>query len=339
MATLRDVAQKAGVSEGTASLVINGKPGPKKKTREIVLAAARELRYVPNSAARNLAMKESTTVGLVVTDIENPFFGSITRYVNHYLGRRGQSMILSVSNDDAATEDAILHNFIQQGVGAIIVAPTQLSRRSTDAFVDVKEHGIPIVFISSYYSNFAAPRVLTDYADGSYKLVRYLIETGHTDIRFLVSYDLDAPIAHERIRGFLRAFETQGIIPDKAAIHRCPHPDYESGFREAGNVLDEGKPDALITINDVMALGAKRAIQERGYSVPHDISVAGYDDVIFASLSEIPLTTVRQNIEEIARRAVDILLRTPPDIETDVRIAPELVIRSSTRAKRSGPRD
>ncbi|MFW5693830.1 MAG: LacI family DNA-binding transcriptional regulator [Alkalispirochaeta sp.] len=334
MATLKDVAQRAGVSEGTASMVINGKAGPKKKTREIVLQAARELKYVPNSSARNLAMKESTTVGLVVTDIENPFFGSITKYVSYFLGRRDQSMILSVSNDDAKTEDSILGNFVQQGVRAIIIAPTQLSRRNTNTLADVHDHGIPIVFISSYYENFSAPRVLTDYSHGSFELTNYLIDTGHRDIRFLVSHDVKAPIARERIEGFLRSHEEQSIPPHHRAIHRCPHPDYESGYREAQRVLEKEKPDAIITINDVMALGAKRAIKERGLAVPDDISVAGYDDVIFASLSEIPLTTVRQNIPEIASAAVDLLFMPNLDIETDIRIPPELVIRKSTRAKR-----
>ncbi|MFO8042474.1 MAG: LacI family DNA-binding transcriptional regulator [Alkalispirochaeta sp.] len=334
MATLKDVAQKAGVSEGTASMVINGKAGPKNKTRELVLQAARELKYVPNSAARNLAKRESTTVGLVVTDIENPFFGSITRYVNHFLGRQEQSMILSVSNDDAKTEDSILANFIQQGVRAIIVAPTQLSRRDTSTFANVHDHGIPIVFISSYYEGFAAPRVLTDYSQGSFELTNYLIDTGHSNIRFLVSHDIKAPIAKERIDGFLRAHNHHSITPHNRAIHRCPHPDYESGYREARRVLEDGKPDAIIAINDVMALGAKRAIKEHGLSVPDDISVAGYDDVVFSSLSEIPLTTVRQNIPEIARAAVDLLFMPDIDINTDVRIAPELVIRKSTRTKR-----
>jgi LacI family transcriptional regulator len=333
MATLKDVARKAGVSEGTASLVINGKAGPKNTTREIVLKAAKELRYVPNSAARNLARKESTTVGLVVTDIENPFFGSITRYVNQFLARKDQSMVLSVSNDDAKTEDSIIRNFIQQGVRGIIVAPTQLSRRNTAILKDVHEHRIPIVFISSYYKDFSAPRVLTDYSQGSYDLTNYLIDTGHRDIRFLVSHDLDAPIARERIDGFLRAYGDHSAMPHGRAIHRCPHPDFESGYREASRVIKDGKPDAIVTVNDVMALGAKRAIKESGLRVPDDISVAGYDDVVFASLSEIPLTTVRQNIPEIARAAVDLLFSPELQNGVDVRIAPELVVRKSTKAK------
>lgn len=334
MATLKDVAERAGVSEATVSMVLNGRPGPKAATRQRVADAVRELRYVPNSHARNLALKENAVVGFVVTDIENPFFGSLTRHVSHYLGLRDQTMILSISEDDEAREDAALQAFVQQGVGGIIVAPTQLSARNTAILDDIAERGIPIVFVSSYYSNFTVPRVLTDYERGSRELVRYLIETGHRDIRFLVSADVKAPIAHERIKGFFGAYEDARLRPSQDSIHTCPHPDYDSALRETEALLSATRPDALIAINDVMALAAHRAARKCGFKVPGDISIAGYDDVLFASIAEIPLTTVRQNIQEIARVAVDLLFLKDQRSRLDTRIRPELVVREST-ARRS----
>jgi len=333
MASLKDVAKKAGVSEGTVSMVLNGKPGPKEETRILVLKAAQELNYVPNSNARNLARKESTTVGLIVTDIENPFFGSVTRYVNQYLEEQNLSMVLSLSNDDTATEDLVIRNFIQQGVRAIILAPTQISRKKLRALRDLQERKIPFVFISSYYENIEAPRVLTDYRQGSYDLVRYLLDTGHRDIRFLVSSDLEAPIARDRIQGFMDAYDTFALSPLEDAVHQCPRPDYESGYREAEMIMRDSRPDAIIAINDFMALGAKHAVRNLGFSVPKDLSIAGYDDVVYASMAEIPLTTVRQNVPDIARTAVDILIRRSPRTPIDIRVAPELVIRRSTESR------
>ena len=333
MATLKDVAAKAGVSEATASMVLNKKPGPKQETRILVERAATELRYVPNTHARNLARKETGTVGFIVTDIENPFFGSLTRYVSHYLGTKGQTMVLSLSDDDATKEDAALNAFLQQGVGGIVVAPTQLSRRDTTVLREISSRGIPIVFVSSYYSNFEVPRVMTDYRQGSRDLVKYLIETGHRDIRFLVSADLNAPIAKERIDGFFDAYTSAGIEPHDNALHRCPHPDYDSGYRETELLLRSARPDAIIAINDVMALAAKRAARNAGVEVPEDVSIAGYDDVVFASIAETPLTTVRQNIKEIARSAVDLLFMDSRGERLVTRITAELVVRDSTSGK------
>lgn len=333
MVYLKDVAKKAGVSEGTVSMVLNGKPGPKEETRSLVLKTVQELNYLPNSNARNLARKESTTVGLVVTDIENPFFGSITRYVNQYLEEHHFSMVLSLSNDETATEDNVIRNFIQQGVRAIILAPTQIARKQLQVLRDLQARKIPFVFISSYYENIDAPRVLTDYRQGSYDLVRYLLDTGHKDIRYLVSSDIEAPIAQERIRGFMDAYDSFALSPHADSIYQCPRPDYESGYREAGHIMRSARPDAIIAINDFMALGAKHAVLNLGFSVPRDLSIAGYDDVVYASMAEIPLTTVRQNIPEIARSTVDLLLRESFRTSIDIRVAPELMIRRSTESR------
>ena len=334
MATLKDVAQRAGVSEATVSMVLNGKPGPKRTTRLLVERTASELRYVPNTHARNLARGETSTIGFIVTDIENPFFGSLTRYVNHFLEQRGRTMILSLSGDDSAKEDAALKTLLHQGVGGIILSPTQLSTRDTTVLEGIVERGVPIVFVSSYYANFEAPRIPTDYRQGSRDLVRYLIDSGHADVRFLVSADLDAPIASERIAGFVDAYRESGLSLHESAIHQCPHPDYESGYRETEALLKVERPDAIIAINDVMALAAKRAARNAGLTVPRDISIAGYDDVVFASIAETPLTTVRQNIAELARCAVDMVFPKAFTRRIDTRIPPELVVRASTGGKR-----
>ena len=330
MATLRDVAQLADVSEATVSLVLNNRPGPKRETRDRVLAAAQRLRYSPNTNARNLATRTYDAVGLIVTDIENPFFGSITKYANQFLAQRGCSMILSVSGEDLDTETQGILNLVQRGVRGLIVAPTQLSRRDLAIFYDVEERGIPIVFVSNYYSGLSCRRVLTDYRAGSYQLTHYLLELGHRDIRFLVSSDPDAPISLERVAGFKAAYEYLGIpVPDQAIVP-CPRPDYQSGYHVASRLLESDRPDALLAINDVMALGAKHAARAVGLRIPDELSVAGYDDVVFASIAEVPLTTVRQRIDEISRIAVDMLLDEEHRYPDEVRVRPELVVRAST---------
>ena len=333
MIRLRDVAVRAGVSEATASLVLNGKPGPKDETRNRVLQAAAELHYSPNAVARNLASRKTDTIGLVITDIENPFFGTVTRYVDEYVHRHGSSLILSVSNDNIQREEAIIQNFVEQRVGGIIIVPTQYSRRDFAIFDRLRDRGISLVFATNYYPDYGASRVLTDYAIGSYYLTKYLLQLGHRCVYHLVSSDPGAPISQRRVAGYRRAFEEQGLEVADEWIVPCPKPDYASGFQVSQRLLETCKPDAIIAINDVLALGAKRASLQKGLRVPEDISIAGYDDVVFASLAEIPLTTVRQNIEEICRTAIDMITfgsEYATSYPEEVLIEPELVVRGST---------
>jgi DNA-binding LacI/PurR family transcriptional regulator len=333
MIKLQDVARRAGVSMATASLVMNNRPGVNDNTRSRVWEAARELGYSPNNRARGLALRKTDTIGLIVTDIENPFFGSITRYINEYAREREFNLILAISNDDLDTEDRIIENFISERVEGVIIIPTLTPKTETDSFRQLEKHQIPYVFITSYYPGIACDCVMTDLEAGSRRLCSYLLSLGHRKIFILVSSDRNTIPSAARIRGCRQAFEEAGMVFHENWILECTRTDFRSGFEKASQVVSREKPDAIIAINDIMALGAKRALKEMGYHIPKDISVAGYDDVIFSSISEIPLTTVKQDIPAISREAVRILIdrinrkRRSAQLYT---IEPELVVRSST---------
>ncbi len=333
MYKLSDVAEKAGVSTATASLVFNNRPGVKEKTRKKVLSVAAELGYVPNNVARSLAMNRSQTIGLIVTDIENPFFGSLTRYIDEHARKNGFSLILSMSGDDPGQEDQIIKNFISECVDGIIVVPTQLPRTEFALYEILRKRGIPVVFSTTYYPGFEGDSVMTDLELGSYRLTKYLLDLGHRDIAFLVSADRNAPISKLRIDGYLRAYSDCGIPCDPGLIIQCARPDFQSGYIESSRLIEGMRLDALIAINDILALGAQKAFKEHGFSIPNDISIAGYDDVIFSSISDVPFTTVRQNIPEIARLSVDLLIGRileAPQKENKILIVPELIVRDTT---------
>ncbi|MBN1836672.1 MAG: LacI family DNA-binding transcriptional regulator [Spirochaetales bacterium] len=337
MVTLKDVAHRAGVSEGTASLALNRRPGVKEMTRRRVLAVAEEMGYSPNRIARSLAMRKTHTVGLVVTDIENPFFGSVTRFIHEYVRQAGYTLILSVSNDDSQLEDAILSTFISNRVEGAIIVPTVSFRQDFRPFEALRAHRIPVVFATASYPGYPADCVMTDLEEGSYRLTRYLIELGHRNILLLASYDLKMGQSALRVAGYQKAFSEIGIRPDPGAVVRCKHPDYYNGYSMTREVLKRGLPDAITAINDVLALGSRKALQEQGLRIPADISVAGYDDLIFSSLSQSPLTTVRQAIPQICRESVSLLMDRIHGDASPVRlvkIAPELIVRESTGACR-----
>jgi LacI family transcriptional regulator len=335
MVKLVDVAKKARVSAATASLALNRKPGVKAQTRERVLRAARALGYSPNTVARGLATRRTHSLGLVVTDIENPFFGGFTRYIDQFTLEAGCNLILSVSNDELELEARIVQDFIGKRVDGVILVPTILPRRDLSYFDTLRRHRIPCVFSTSYYPGVPCDCVMTDLEEGSRVLTRYLLDLGHRDVRLLVSNDREVVPSKLRIRGWRRAFEERGLTPDRGRVVECERTDFESGYATTLRVLKRGKPDAVMAINDIMALGAERAIEERGYAIPEEVSVAGYDDVIFSSIPEIPLTTVRQNTRQIGRQTVELLLRQikgQPAAGTVHWVRPRLIVRKSTSA-------
>lgn len=330
---LKDVANLAGVSESTASLVLNNKPGIKTSTRQKVMDAVNTLGYTPNGIAQGLATSKSKTIGLVVTDIENPFFGSLTKFIDQSIRSYNYGLILSVSNDQVDTENQILEDFVRKRVEGIIIVPSFSQRHDFKAYENLEKRHIPYIFTTTYYPGYENRCVMTDLSKGSYILVKYLLDMGHRKIVFFLSSDPTVALSSLRLQGYRKAFAEKNLTVNEDLIIPCVRPDYHSAYQSANILLQNHKVDAIVTINDYMALGAKRAAEELGYKIPDDLSIAGYDDVVFASLSEIPLTTVRQPISSIGRITVDNLfsmIEKKQKSPEQILIEPELIVRQST---------
>ena len=344
MVKLKDVAASAGVSTATVSLVLNKKPGVNAKTREKVLRASRVLGYTPNSIAQRLATQRSRTIGLIVTDIENPFFATVTKYLDESTKAAGYGLIFEITNDDLEREENSIRDFIGKMVEGLVIVPTLRKLRDDFSIFDrLRALGIPCVFLTSYYPGHDCHCVMTDLEKGSYLITRHLIGLGHRDIVLLAPYDTRVVPAALRIEGFRRALR-EGRCPFKDdMIVRCREPNFRNGYEKTASLIRRRKPDAIMAINDILALGAKRAINEAGYRVPDDIAVAGFDDVIFASISEVPLTTVKQDVPEMCRLAVQDLmtllaLKDPYKTRFLFRsVRPELIVRASTTRMERAP--
>jgi LacI family transcriptional regulator len=333
-----DVAALAQVSTATVSLVLNDKPVVNAHTRKRVLQAASTLGYTPNSIAQRLATRRSRTIGLIVTDIENPFFSAVTRHVDAFTKAAGYGLVLEISNDDLDREQASIEDFIAKRVEGLVIVPTLHTLRDDFSVFDrLKASGIPYVFLTSYYPGHKSSCVMTDLRRGSYLATRHLLKLGHRDIVLLALDDTRVVPAALRIAGFKRALSQARCPFDPWMIVRCSLPNFLNGYEKTAQLLEKRKPDAVMAINDLMALGATRAVREAGYRIPEDVAVAGFDDVIFASISEVPLTTVRQDVPEMCRLAVEHLLalceledpyRKPFVFRT---VRPSLVLRASTQ--------
>ncbi len=331
MATLRDVARRAGVSIATVSYVLNGTRSVSPEVEARVREAVRALQYRPNRLARGLRRKRTHVIGLVVPDSANPFFAEIARGMEDLSFAHDHSVILCNSDGDPAKEQRYLGVLIEQQVDGIAL----VSAHATPAHLSMlRQRRIPFVVVDRDLPGLEADCVLADNFQGGYLATRHLLERGHRRIACIAGPSELTPSA-DRVRGYRRALEEAGIRPREVWVQRGDFRA-ESGYEAARFFLSlpaKVRPTAIFACNDLMAIGAMRAIGEAGLSIPDDIALVGFDDILLASYVIPPLTTVAQPTYEMGRMAGDLLLRRlgEPDRPPARLILPvRLVVRQST---------
>jgi len=330
MATIKDVAERAGVSITTVSHVLNQTRFVSEELRASVLAAMEELNYRPNVLARSLRRGETKTLGLVVPDNSNPFFAEIARVVEDVGFARGYSVILCNSDGQPKKEAAYIEVLIAKQVDGVIFIAAGSDPQHLEEFTLA---GIPVVVADREIPQDLADVVLVDNEQGGYDATRYLLDLGHRRIACITGPSHLTPSA-DRVRGYRRALAEAGIAGDEDLI-------VPGDFRSHGGEVAMGRllglqnpPSAVLACNDLMAIGAMRAIGAAGLRIPEDISLIGFDDIDIASAVSPALTTVAQPIEALASEAASCLLarvQTKGHSEPRKRIvlATRLVIRDS----------
>jgi LacI family transcriptional regulator len=332
---LKDIAKIANVSEATVSLALNNRSGVNAETKIKVLEIAKNNGYVPNAIARRLSQSKSRTIGLVVPDLENPYFGKLAQFVDQNIRNAGYNTVIGVSNDEPSIESVTIKNFISSMVEGILIAPTNSRNDDLSYIRHIQEiYNIPFTFITSLYPGVNAPVVMADLEDGTYQLVTYLLNMGHRNIYFLAGKHDIIPTAY-RMRGYLKAFSEKGLQTHDDRLCECTKFSFDDAYSAACRLLKSCKSiDAIITINDIMALGVLKALIDNNIRIPDDISVAGYDNMIYSSVSTIPITTVSQDVELMSGIAVDMLLRRINNendiLDENIFMKPKLIIRQST---------
>ena len=330
MATIREVAESAGVSYATVSHVINNTRVVTQETRERVLAAMAALDYHPNALARSLRQGKSNTLGLVLPDSANPFFAEISRSIEDEAFRTGYSVFLCNTELDTKRELFYVDVLSKKQVDGIIFVAAGDQPDSLDF---LRRQNMPVVMIDRDLPNVEVDAVLTDHQLGGFLATRHLIELGHQRIACIAGPSSITPSA-ERITGYRRALEEAGLSIDENLIVRG---DYhaQSGMEITNSLLQmDPRPTAIFALNDLMALGALRAAAEAGCSVPVDLAIVGYDDLELARFTNPPLTTIAQPKKEIGSQAVNLLASRiaqksrPP---SRLVLPPELIIRRSTQ--------
>lgn len=302
MITLQDVAKKAGVSPATVSRVVRGEGKVGDKRRAHVKKVIEEMGYRPNSNARALASRKAEIVGIITPNVSAPFYGSLVIGAEKASRAAKHKVLMSNSHHETAAELDAIDSFREQGCQNII-----LHTKVTDDETLIKWCKITpgLVIINRFIPAIASRCVWLDNISGGRQVADHLIAKGHTEIALITS-DRNYSDAEDRLIGVRQSFSRVGIsLPEDNIIYN--EAGLDAGARATRQLIDRGiKFTALITHNDMMAIGAINTLWDLGYSVPEDVSVIGFDDVMFAKVCRPSLTTMRYPVDEMAKYAVDL---------------------------------
>jgi len=303
--TIRDVAQRAGVSPMTVSRVINESELVSADTRRRVEDAITELGYVPSRLARGLSAKRTGTLAVIVPDVANPFFTLIVRGAEEVARRAGYRAILCDTRADLTVEREVIEEMLAHRVEGILIAP--VSDRSREHLRRLTAFDVPFVLVDRTVPGVEADAVLGDSEEGAQRLVEHLLSLGHRRVGMIVESD-DVSTARDRRIGYEAALRAAGI-PAAAELVARASVDPSGGYVGMRRLLalDE-PPTAVFTVNNLVALGAIEAVRSAGLEVPDDVALVCFDDIEYASRLYPFLTVMEQPAETFGTLSSQLLL-------------------------------
>lgn len=332
MASIKDVAQQAGVSTTTVSRVLSHPEAVRPALRERVQQAIAELAYRPNLAARRLRQQRASLIGLIVSDIRNPFFTEISHAVEDLAFRHGLRLILCNTDEDPAREQAYLDLMADEQASGVILSATleRLKRPRLDALP------FPVVMVDrapeAVGVRATCDVVQLDNGDAARRLTRHLIDQGHRHIVALAGSR--SGTGRERQAGHEAAMREAGLVPQVRAVP----PTAAAAAAALRDVLGEGRPDAVFATSGLLLLGAVQALRAAGLAWPQDVAVAGFDNNDWTALPEPAITVMAQPTHEIGRTAAELLLQRIAEPDRPPRrivLDGELLVRGSSGPRRS----
>ena len=333
--TLKKIAQIAGVSIKTASRAINDYPDIKKETKEKILSIAKEYHYIPNLAAKSLRQNRSFSIGLILPDLTNVFFGEVGVAIHNYFKHHGYSTLISFSEGKEKAEIESLDNLIAKQVDGIIMATVGNTGKHLQSILTRRK--LPFVAIDNEVNDLRTNIVLHDNHYHAWILTCHLIEQGCSQIGF-ISGPLSETSGRQRYEGYLRAMDEAGL-PTKKDQVTFGDWSIKSGRKTAKQLLQRTgrRLDAILIGNSLMALGVYTVLYELGLRIPHDIALASFDDLNIVESLVPPLTTmskVDSKIGKLAARRLYTMIRNPEDRELqETLVKAELKPRQSSLKK------
>ncbi|PPA70623.1 LacI family DNA-binding transcriptional regulator [Jeotgalibacillus proteolyticus] len=336
MATIKDIAKKAGVSITTVSRALNGYSDVNEDTRKKIVETAKILNYSPNSIARSLVMKKSKTIGLLVSgfireNAKDNFMIEVMTGINDFASQTDYDIVLFTTNSSKQREKTYTQLCRERQVDGVIIQGI----RTDDPYLEeVVEGEIPCVLVDIPRIGKHAGYVSTDNIAGAYEAGKYLTEAGHKEIAMINGHDY-AFVSKERLEGFTRALLEEGIELPAQSIENGEFS--EEGGEEAALRLLEKNSDltAIFCSSDLMAIGAMNAIKSKGLRVPEDISIIGYDNILLSRYVQPSLTTIAQDTNALGYEAAKMLIamldqQKPPG---NTIVKHELIVRNSSKKR------
>jgi DNA-binding LacI/PurR family transcriptional regulator len=340
--TIKDVAREANVSIATVSRVINGKDKVKKETREKIQSVIKKMNFMPDQAARTMINKKTKTIGMIVPLLSNEYWAELAEIVQSVLFKKGYTLIIGSSNIGQESYYSFINTFLERRVDGLIIGrlfhikeDQSEEEKQLEVFTD---QGIPIVTFDSGFTKFTS--VCGDNLNSSIHAVEHLIQLGHQRIAFIGT---SSTMVHREL-GYRNALMLNNIEMDETIIisgrNENVHYFSQYGYNCVKQLLTDRKQfSALFCSNDLIAIGAIKALEELGIDVPGDMAIIGFDDINMASLYRPALTTVKQPIQEMGNTAVEILLE---QIENPgkafhtrkITFPMELIVRQSSTAQK-----
>lgn len=326
---LRDVAAQAGVSISTASRVLTGSGRCSPAAKNAVLAAAKLLSYQPNKIARALRAQSTRSIGMTVPWLRNPFYAELVEAVDVFLQRFEFDLVLADARGSWQDEARRVHSLVSRRVDGLIVVPTE-DEKSTEALAEANR-SIPVVQLEYEAGNLDADYVGIDNALGIQLVLDHLAQLGASSVRF-VSSAIRSSASRTRLEAFWQGAEERGMHRGEPILGRFTT---KFGKEAVATILADGSmPDAIVCASDVVALGVIGQLRAEGLSVPDDVMVTGFDDIVFAELCDPPLTTVHQPRRRLADAAVSALVARIDGrhgaAPTRLELPPHLVVRRSS---------
>ena len=314
MPSIKDVAKAAGVSTATVSRVLANNAPIRPETRERVMQAIEALDYRPNLIARSLRAQKSAKIGLVVSDIRNPFFTAIGRAVEDTAYEQGYSVLMCNTDENPEKEALYINILHDENVAGVIFSPTQQFSATAERF----HSKIPFVIIDRTVKMEKADMVLLDNVSAAHELTSHLLGNGYRKIAGL--FGNASTTGKDRQRGFLNALKEYNLKP--AAVHFI-EPRIRHGYDMTVKLLAQvDRPDAIFTSNSLLTAGAFQAIRDCNLTVPDEVALVGFDETTWGALVDPPITLIVQPTEEIGRTATELLFQRIAEPER----APKTVI-------------
>jgi DNA-binding LacI/PurR family transcriptional regulator len=299
-ATIKDVAERAGVSIATTSRALTGHPNVSARAREQVLAAAAALGYQPDQIARSMRRRRTNLIGLIVSTIENVFFTEVARAAEQTAHRHGYNLIVCNTEESPQQEHTYLSLLDRQLVAGVILAPAPGHGEHLRPFI---ENHLPIVLINRHFAHLPLPSITSDDTDVSRQCVSQLIAEGRTRIGAIIGLN-GISTTQERLEGYRWALRDAGLSLDPS-LQISGGATLEGGYRAMGELLQRSeRPDAVFVFNNLMTQGAVMATQDRGLRWPDDIDIAGFGAFQVARLYRPPLILIAQPTHVMGEQAV-----------------------------------